>query len=803
MQSNRCETLHRGTPSAPPRGVVKKVFSFLAVAALLAAADFQAGLDAYNRGDYAAAMQEWQPLAEQGEAHAQYNLGLLYARGQGVPRDYAKAAEWYRKAAEQGVPAAEYNLGVMYANGQGVKADSREASKWFLKAAQHHIAGAELGLGQAYYEGEGAFHNYTEAEQWYRKAADQGIASAAFDLAVMYDLGQGVTQNYEEALKWYHNAADHGYAPACSNIGILYYNGQGVKRDLVQAYNWFARAQNLGDPRAGSLIEAAANKMRPKDIKKAQQLAKTWTPPEKGQATQTAAADLFKPRPTPVEAAANGAATAGEASRTVPGGVTPAASPGMAAANRPVTMPNTEVAATAGTAAATPGAAAATPGTAAATAPGTAAATPGAAAATAPGTAAATPGAAAANRPVTMPNTEAATAPGAAASAVPQPPTPNPQPLNFSPPPPKPAPLAPEGAAAGTIPAPGTPLHTQDIWTGVRRVVAVGDVHGDYEQFVAVLRSAGLIDAHGNWSGGKAHLVQTGDIVDRGPDSRAVMDLLMKLEKQAAAAGGGVHCLIGNHEAMDVYGDLRYVSPAEFAAFHSGGAAIRRAAYPDGLKDITAPATPRTPGNGLGREDLPGFAEHRQAFGPDGKYGRWIRSHNTAIKIDRTLYVHAGISAKYADWSLDQINDAVREELNDFTRLHGGLVTDVDGPLWYRGLAEGDEAKVQPEIDRLLKHFDVDRIVIGHVYDGGAVMPRFGGRVLLIDVGLSRVYDNVGKVGCLEIDDGHAYALHRGEGIELPRDENGPDMLRYLEQAAALDPKPSPLLGRINALMKK
>src|SRR6185295_5418060 len=92
-----------------------------------------------------------------------------------------------------------------------------------------------------------------------------------------------------------------------------------------------------------------------------------------------------------------------------------------------------------------------------------------------------------------------------------------------------------------------------DVWTGIDRVVAVGDVHGDHDQLVAVLRSAGLLDAQLKWSGGKAHLVQTGDILDRGPDSRKAMDLLMRLEVEARAAGGEVHCLIGNHEAMNCY----------------------------------------------------------------------------------------------------------------------------------------------------------------------------------------------------------------------------------------------------------
>jgi hypothetical protein len=102
-----------------------------------------------------------------------------------------------------------------------------------------------------------------------------------------------------------------------------------------------------------------------------------------------------------------------------------------------------------------------------------------------------------------------------------------------------------------------------------------------------------------------------------------------------------------------------------------------------------------------------------------------------------------------------------------------------------------------------LKKFDVDRIVVGHTYAQAAITPRFGGKVVMIDIGLSRVYDNVGKVGCLEIDGDRAIALHRGQKLELPKDESGPDMLRYLREAAALDPKPSPLEKRIAELVAK
>src|SRR5688572_28488933 len=117
-----------------------------------------------------------------------------------------------------------------------------------------------------------------------------------------------------------------------------------------------------------------------------------------------------------------------------------------------------------------------------------------------------------------------------------------------------------------------------DSWDKVARVVAVGDVHGDYDQLVAVLRDGGLVDARLRWAGGETHLVQTGDRVDRGAESRKVMDLLMRLEKEARKAGGRVHPLLGNHEAMNMLGDLRYVSPEEFAAFQEPDSQRRRSA---------------------------------------------------------------------------------------------------------------------------------------------------------------------------------------------------------------------------------
>ncbi len=104
-------------------------------------AGFDEGAAAYERGDYETALREWRPLAEQGHAKAQYNLGLMYANGRGVTQDYGEAVKWYRRAAEQGLATAQYNLGVMYSNGRGVAQDYVQAHLWFNLAASRMPAG--------------------------------------------------------------------------------------------------------------------------------------------------------------------------------------------------------------------------------------------------------------------------------------------------------------------------------------------------------------------------------------------------------------------------------------------------------------------------------------------------------------------------------------------------------------------------------------------------------------------------------------------------------------------------------------
>ncbi len=309
----------------------------------------------------------------------------------------------------------------------------------------------------------------------------------------------------------------------------------------------------------------------------------------------------------------------------------------------------------------------------------------------------------------------------------------------------------------------------QDTWSDVERIVTIGDVHGDYDRFVTLLRLTRLIDQNNNWVGGETHLVQTGDVPDRGADSRKVMDLLMKLETQAENANGYVHAMIGNHEAMNIYGDIRYVHPGECAAFMSAESAdLQEAGYMRHIMELYR--NPPPGGNprfdeaykAKWEEEHPlGHFEHRAAMGPKGEYGKWILGHNAVIKINHTLFVHGGIGPKYASVSIQQINERVYRELTNFRRLRRGIVIDVEGPLWYRGLANNSEETELTHLENLLKRHGVERVVMGHTTTQGDVRTRFNARAIFIDVGLSEAYG--GHLGALIIEGGKLYTIN-GDG---------------------------------------
>jgi Calcineurin-like phosphoesterase len=341
-----------------------------------------------------------------------------------------------------------------------------------------------------------------------------------------------------------------------------------------------------------------------------------------------------------------------------------------------------------------------------------------------------------------------------------------------------------------------------DDFPGVSRIVAVGDVHGDKDAFAAVLRMAEVVDGQDKWVGGRAHLVQIGDISARGPQTREAFDLLMRLEKEAQAAGGRVHALIGNHEVGIMSGDLRNVVAAEYEAFKGAGSEERiRLEYEKELESRKRAG--RYPATEADLEYFkkswferhpPGFVEHREAFSPSGPYGSWIRTHNAVIRINDTLFLHGGISPKYVARTRASLNQAIRKELADPENLLPGLGTDPLGPVWYRGFAEEEEGPLEAHLKKVLAFHGVRRIVIGHTVTRSAILPRFGGRVVNIDIGLSRFYGR--PPACLVLEGNIAFVLHKGTKVALP----GPgELVSYLKAVEAADGQPSPVTKLLEA----
>jgi uncharacterized protein len=180
------------------------VILVLSVAAPVAAGQLEDGLAAADNGDYATAIRLWRPLAEQGDAAAQFNLGLIYYKGQGVPQDYVAAAVWLRKAADQGVAAAQWSIGSMYANGRGVRQDYAAAVSWYRKAADKGDANAQANLGGMYAEGHGVPQDYVLAHMWLNLAAAKGNKSGEIgrDMAAARMTPAQIAEAQKRAREW-------------------------------------------------------------------------------------------------------------------------------------------------------------------------------------------------------------------------------------------------------------------------------------------------------------------------------------------------------------------------------------------------------------------------------------------------------------------------------------------------------------------------------------------------------------------------------------------------------------------------
>lgn len=289
------------------------------------------------------------------------------------------------------------------------------------------------------------------------------------------------------------------------------------------------------------------------------------------------------------------------------------------------------------------------------------------------------------------------------------------------------------------------------------RTVAVGDIHGDLDALIRILLGAEILDSVGRWAAEATHLVLMGDLNDRGPESVNVMDFVVSLASDAERAGCRIDALLGNHELLAVQQDYRYVWPSEFVDLENF--------YYDGVNGIDA------------------------IYRGNGPYAQWIRTRPTIVRVDSTLFVHAGLER----WARELDMASVNALISRWVAYFQGAADSPDestlwlieegkgGPLWTRCFGaekapDHDPVDLCTELRHLLRQWQADRLVIGHVptkcldYEIAFPHPTYGDRVAVIDTGISRSYG--GRLSALEIDQGEMRPCYfdRGTG-DLPLTE--------------------------------
>ncbi|CAN5171672.1 hypothetical protein BH24PSE2_BH24PSE2_19380 [soil metagenome] len=347
---------------------------------------------------------------------------------------------------------------------------------------------------------------------------------------------------------------------------------------------------------------------------------------------------------------------------------------------------------------------------------------------------------------------------------------------------------------------------------GGTTTLAFGDVHGSHENLVDLLRAADVVDASCRWKAGKSHVVSLGDLIDRGPDSRAVLDLVMRLQAEARAVGGRFHVVLGNHELMNMLADFRYVSDEDFAAYVD--------LEPEGLREQAFgqfAATRAQPADGDLRAEFqerypPGYFGRRAAFSPSGRYGKWLLTLPVLIVVGETAFVHGGLPPMIAELGGDAVNDTLRADMRgfidawhalmedgviawdsdpleaaaelaerlgadrdsaidgeqeqtirEFVELSRSAVFDDRGPLWYRGTARCHPLLEAGVLDPALARLGVSRVVVGHSPAASRrLVSRLDGRVVVVDTGMYAAHFR-GRNAALVMDSGGLSALYPDE----------------------------------------
>jgi hypothetical protein len=379
------------------------------------------------------------------------------------------------------------------------------------------------------------------------------------------------------------------------------------------------------------------------------------------------------------------------------------------------------------------------------------------------------------------------------------------------------------GTAAGTAPAGPSP-DVQWRWTGVDRVVAFADVHGAYDSLVELLQAAEVLDHDLHWSGDTTHLVSLGDLVDRGAHSRKVMDLLMRLQQEARAAGGRVHVTLGNHEVMNLTGENHETSSEEFAAFADEepdgirerawerSARMQQTGPLEGQAETPAKETTEEKKARFDERYPPGYFGHQAAFAPRGHYGSWLLGFPVLIVINDTVFLHGGLTGLAAKLGGDEFNKRMRADLLKYIEvwrqlIESGLlepgtpfverpaiaraaltalaqpspdlaaaiehlvqleqapIHNLNGPVRYRKMALCNPLTESDVIEAGLERLQARRVVAGHTTNllDNRVYTLLDGKVILLDTGmLGEVYG--GRASALILEQGQVRVLYGDTG---------------------------------------
>jgi hypothetical protein len=297
---------------------------------------------------------------------------------------------------------------------------------------------------------------------------------------------------------------------------------------------------------------------------------------------------------------------------------------------------------------------------------------------------------------------------------------------------------------AGTTSAPASTTATPSVATDVAwrfppapRIVAIGDLHGDFDVTRRALRLAGALDATDHWAGGDLVLVQTGDILDRGDGEQDILDLFARLRREAREAGGAVHVLNGNHELINAEQDLRYVTPGGYADF--ADAEEVAAAVASALAD---------PADTLLLAYEPEQRARVAAFRPGGPYARQLAEYPVVLIVGNNVFVHGSVERKHLAYGIERLNREVRAWLLGEGPVPEGIRQE-GSVVWSRRYSDEVDAADCAELAEVLRELGAERMIVGHTPQEEGITPLCDGDVWCIDTGLAAHYG--GELQVLEI----------------------------------------------------